>query len=38
LTRGFHADHVVAFANGGDTVVNNGQALCPLCNLKKGAE
>lgn len=36
LSRGWHADHVQAFARGGDTDVLNGQALCPDCNLKKG--
>ncbi len=31
----FHADHIVPYSSGGRTVVNNGQVLCPSCNLKK---
>jgi 5-methylcytosine-specific restriction endonuclease McrA len=38
LTNGFHADHIVAFSNGGPTTTNNGQALCAECNLKKGSK
>jgi len=34
---GFHADHIRPFSQGGVTTLNNGQALCPACNLKKGA-
>ena len=37
LQRGFHADHILAFSKGGRTVTDNGQALCPICNLKKGS-
>lgn len=37
LQPGWHADHVVAHSRGGSTDVINGQALCPPCNLKKGA-
>lgn len=37
LNRGFHGDHVRPFAQGGTTTLNNGQALCASCNLKKGA-
>jgi 5-methylcytosine-specific restriction endonuclease McrA len=33
----FHADHVIPFSQGGKTTLNNGQALCAACNLKKGA-
>ena len=33
----FHADHIIAYASGGKTILHNGQALCPRCNLKKGA-
>ena len=33
----FHADHVIPWSKGGQTVVKNGQALCPPCNLKKSA-
>lgn len=36
LSVGWHADHIDAYANGGETDVVNGQALCPPCNLKKG--
>jgi 5-methylcytosine-specific restriction endonuclease McrA len=36
LDDDFHADHVKAFSKGGKTTLNNGQALCPECNLKKG--
>lgn len=37
LESSWHADHVVAHANGGPTDVTNGQALCPPCNLLKGS-
>ena len=37
LSKDWHADHIVPWANGGETDVINGQALCPACNLKKGA-
>lgn len=33
----FHADHVTPYSKGGATHVTNGQALCPECNLRKGA-
>lgn len=36
LPDGWHADHLVAFSNGGETETRNGQALCAKCNLKKG--
>lgn len=32
----FHADHRHPYSKGGKTLVNNGQALCPTCNLRKG--
>jgi superfamily II DNA or RNA helicase len=32
----FHADHVRPYSKGGPTTLDNGQALCPSCNLKKG--
>ncbi len=37
LERGWHADHRDPHSKGGPTDVINGQALCPPCNLKKGA-
>jgi 5-methylcytosine-specific restriction endonuclease McrA len=37
LTPGWHADHVEPHARGGLTEPRNGQALCPACNLAKGA-
>lgn len=37
LEPGWHADHVDPHARGGRTDVVNGQALCPDCNLLKGA-
>lgn len=38
LNGQLHADHIKPFAAGGATVLANGQALCPTCNLKKGAK
>lgn len=38
LATPFHADHVLAFANGGKTITMNGQALCAPCNLGKGSK
>lgn len=35
LQGGWHADHVVPHSKGGATTIENGQALCPECNLKK---
>ena len=37
LQAGWHADHMKPHSAGGPTDVLNGQALCPACNLKKGA-
>lgn len=37
LTAGWHADHVLPFVAGGETDVQNGQALCARCNQQKGA-
>jgi len=37
LAPGWHADHVQPVAGAGATVPANGQALCPGCNLAKGA-
>ena len=31
----WHADHIVPHSRGGRTTVENGQLLCPSCNLKK---
>lgn len=36
LGRSFHADHVTAYSKGGPTDLDNGEALCPRCNLSKG--
>ena len=38
LARGWHADHMTPYVAGGPTDVINGQALCPPCNLTKGAK
>lgn len=32
----FHADHIERHDDGGETKIENGQALCAICNLKKG--
>ena len=37
LDKSFHADHKKPFSKGGETALTNAQALCPNCNLKKGA-
>jgi 5-methylcytosine-specific restriction endonuclease McrA len=37
LQPGWHADHVEPVSAGGETVPANGRALCPRCNLAKGA-
>jgi 5-methylcytosine-specific restriction endonuclease McrA len=36
LDRRFHADHAQSYVHGGPTILTNGRALCPACNLKKG--
>jgi len=38
LEPGWHADHVIPFSKAGETDILNAQALCPDCNLKKGAK
>lgn len=38
LGGNFHADHVSPYSKGGTTTLQNGQALCPKCNLVKGAK
>ena len=37
LEPGWHGDHVKPVSAGGATEPANGQALCPRCNLEKGA-
>ncbi|MBI4232812.1 MAG: DUF262 domain-containing protein [Chloroflexi bacterium] len=34
----FHADHIKPHREGGQTTIDNGQALCSACNRKKGAD
>lgn len=34
----WHADHVIPWIEGGETTVENGQALCPTCNQRKHAK
>ncbi len=36
LSNNFHADHIIPFSKSGKTILQNGWALCPKCNLKKG--
>ena len=36
LTKDFHADHIKPFSKNGSTILKNGQAVCPNCNLSKG--
>jgi superfamily II DNA or RNA helicase len=36
LNGKFHADHKMPFSKEGKTLIQNGQALCPKCNLIKG--
>lgn len=37
LPAGWHADHVEPYSAGGLTTLANGAALCPACNIAKGA-
>ena len=36
LEGNLHADHIHPYSKGGETTLQNGQALCPTCNLQKG--
>lgn len=36
LPSSFHSDHAVPVSAGGPTILLNGRATCPACNLKKG--
>lgn len=38
LKRGYHADHILPLALGGDNGKTNIQLLCPRCNKSKGAK
>ncbi len=38
LKPGWHGDHETPYSRGGKTDVTNGQALCPICNVKKGSK
>jgi 5-methylcytosine-specific restriction endonuclease McrA len=37
LRSGYHADHIEPLSRGGRNVIANIQALCPRCNVSKGA-
>jgi len=38
LKNGYHVDHIIPLAKGGDNTKFNIQLLCPHCNLSKGAK
>lgn len=38
LRLGYHADHITPYSKGGATDLTNIAALCPTCNLSKGAK
>jgi 5-methylcytosine-specific restriction endonuclease McrA len=35
LEAGWHGDHLLPYSRGGETILENGQALCAKCNLRK---
>ena len=37
LPEGWHLDHRVPWARGGETIASNGDTTCARCNLRKGA-
>lgn len=37
LDDNFHSDHITPASKGGKTILMNGQALCPSCNIRKAA-
>ena len=38
IRKGYHADHVIALANGGSNDIKNIQLTCPTCNHSKNAK
>ncbi len=38
VTNNSHADHKKPFSKKGKTILQNGQILCPKCNIAKGAK
>ena len=36
LKSSFHADHIIPYSRKGKTILQNAQALCANCNIKKG--
>lgn len=35
LSGGYHRDHIIPLADGGDNAIRNIQLLCPKCNMQK---